>query len=150
MLREEVSKLMNCKTSSVKLISAGKILKDLKEKEKLVDWGIKNNTKILVSQVCADERNPLNQELIFNEEQCHRLARIKTAATALGERHSDSSLPVEDFLLELEDQSGKKIHLGSKTDHQGLMMGLMLHAQAKHLIKKRMFKDALEVLAMGE
>lgn len=30
------------------------------------------------------------------------------------------------------------------------MMGLMLYANAKRLIKKQMYKDALEVLTMGE
>lgn len=30
------------------------------------------------------------------------------------------------------------------------MMGLMLHANAKQLIKKENYKDALEVLSMGE
>lgn len=30
------------------------------------------------------------------------------------------------------------------------MMGLMLHANAKQMIKKENYKDALEVLSMGE
>lgn len=30
------------------------------------------------------------------------------------------------------------------------MMGLMLHANAKQLISREKYKDALEVLAMGE
>lgn len=30
------------------------------------------------------------------------------------------------------------------------MMGLMLHANAKQLIRREKYKDALEVLAMGE
>lgn len=30
------------------------------------------------------------------------------------------------------------------------MMGLMLHTNAKQLIKKKKYKDALEVLTMGE
>ncbi|KAL1326273.1 hypothetical protein AAHE18_13G216700 [Arachis hypogaea] len=72
------------------------------------------------------------------------------AATALAERHADGSLPVEDFNIEVEDQSGKKVRLGSETDQRAVMMGLMLHAKGKRLIKQGNYKDALEVLSMGE
>jgi hypothetical protein len=33
---------------------------------------------------------------------------------------------------------------------RAVMMGLMLHAKGKHLIKGGNYKDALEVLTMGE
>lgn len=33
---------------------------------------------------------------------------------------------------------------------RAVMMGLMLHAKGKHLIKVGNYKDALEVLSMGE
>lgn len=33
---------------------------------------------------------------------------------------------------------------------RAIMMGLMLHANGKGLIRRKMFKDALEVLTMGE
>lgn len=33
---------------------------------------------------------------------------------------------------------------------RAIMMGLMLHTNAKQLIKKQNYKDALEVLTMGE
>lgn len=33
---------------------------------------------------------------------------------------------------------------------RAMMMGLMLHANAKSLIKREMYRDALEVLTMGE
>lgn len=44
----------------------------------------------------------------------------RAAATALAERHADGSLPVEDFNIEVEDQSGKKVRLGSETDQRYL------------------------------
>ncbi|MCI23745.1 NEDD8 ultimate buster-like protein, partial [Trifolium medium] len=72
------------------------------------------------------------------------------AATALAERHADGSLPLEDFNIEVEDQSGQKVRLGSEIDQRAVMMGLMLHAKGKHLIKGGNYKDALEVLTMGE
>ncbi|KAA0063510.1 NEDD8 ultimate buster 1 [Cucumis melo var. makuwa] len=72
------------------------------------------------------------------------------AATALAERHANGFLPVEDFNIELEDQSGQKVNFGSETDQKAIMMGLMLHANAKQLIRKGNYKDALEVLVMGE
>ncbi|MED6216316.1 hypothetical protein PIB30_006601 [Stylosanthes scabra] len=37
-----------------------------------------------------------------------RLSRLKSVATALAERHADGLLPVKDFNIEVEDQSGKK------------------------------------------
>ncbi|EOY31246.1 Ubiquitin-associated (UBA)/TS-N domain-containing protein [Theobroma cacao] len=84
------------------------------------------------------------------EERSRRLARVKTAATALSKRHVDGSLPIEDFNIELEDQGGQTVQLGTETDQRAVMMGLMLHANAKNLIRRQLYKDALEVLTMGE
>lgn len=42
----------------------------------------------------------------------------RAAAIALSKRHAAGSLPVEDFNIELEDQSGQKVHLGSETDQR--------------------------------
>lgn len=36
----------------------------------------------------------------------------------MSKRHADGSLPVEDFNIEVEDQSGKTVQLGSETDQQ--------------------------------
>lgn len=145
MLREEVAKRSNCRPQSINLICAGKVLKDGDE-TKLCQLAIKNNSKILASRVCADQ----GQQLMAEEERSLKLSRVKAAAIALAERHADGSLPVEDFNIELEDQSGQKVHLGSETDHKAVMMGLMLHANAKQLIRRQKYKDALEILAMGE
>ncbi|KAJ0090157.1 hypothetical protein Patl1_13955 [Pistacia atlantica] len=137
-----------------------------------------NNAKILATRLSVDEGKSLKDELIAEEERSRRFSRIKrvialegskrvvklfwaldggalgfrslAAATALVKRHADGSLPVEDFNLELEDQNGQKIQFGSETDRRAMMMGLMLHANAKSLIKREMYRDALEVLTMGE
>lgn len=50
----------------------------------------------------------------------------RAAATALAERHADGSLPVEDFNIEVEDQSGQKVHLGSETDQRYLSFGIFI------------------------
>jgi len=42
----------------------------------------------------------------------------RAAATAMAERHSDGALPIEDFNIEVEDQSGQKVRLGSETDQR--------------------------------
>ncbi|KAG6414227.1 hypothetical protein SASPL_126945 [Salvia splendens] len=76
--------------------------------------------------------------------------RLTIAATILATRHANGSLPVEDFNLELENQSGQKVELGSETDQRAVMMGLMLHANGKALMKREQYRDALEVLNMGE
>ncbi|EEF30062.1 NEDD8 ultimate buster 1 [Ricinus communis] len=149
MLRQEVSKQSNMGTDSINLICAGKVLKDGDGSEKLRQLGVKNNSKILASRVSVEEGKSLKQELMADEERNRRLARVKAAVTALSRRHGDGSLPLDDFNIELEDQSGQKVHF-SETDRQAIMMGLMLHANGKGLIRRQMFKDALEVLTMGE
>ncbi|KAF5725852.1 NEDD8 ultimate buster 1 isoform X1 [Tripterygium wilfordii] len=150
MLREEVAKRSNLGPESINLICAGKLLKDGDGSEKLSQLGIKNNGKILASRVSVNEGKSLNEELMAEEERSRRLNRVKAAASALAQRHADGLMPVEDFNIELEDQSGQKVQLGSETDQRAIMMGLMLHTNAKQLIRRKMFKDALEVLTMGE
>ncbi|XP_021277510.1 NEDD8 ultimate buster 1 [Herrania umbratica] len=151
MLREEVAKRSNVDgPDSINLICAGKVLKDGDGTEKLSQLGIKNTAKILASRVSVDEGKSLKHELMAEEERSRRLARVKAAATALSKRHVDGSLPIEDFNIELEDQGGQKVQLGTETDQRAVMMGLMLHANAKNLIRRQLYKEALEVLTMGE
>ncbi|KAK3002214.1 hypothetical protein RJ639_021215, partial [Escallonia herrerae] len=146
MLRQEVARRSDCQPASINLIFAGKVLKDGDGSQKLNEIGVKNNAKILASRVSADE----GKELMAEAERSNRLTRLKAAATSLAMRHLDGSLPVEDFNIELENQSGEKVQMGSETDQRAVMMGLMLHANAKQLIRRTKYKDALEVLAMGE
>ena len=40
----------------------------------------------------------------------------RAAAVGLAKRHADGSLPVEDFNIELENQSGHQVQLGTETD----------------------------------
>ncbi|PWA59126.1 ubiquitin-associated (UBA)/TS-N domain-containing protein [Artemisia annua] len=139
----------NNNNGSINLICAGKVLKDDHDgthQKKLVEFGVKNNSKILVTRVSPDH----GKELVAEEEKTNRLQRLKAAATSLATRHADGSLPLEDFNLELENQSGEKVQLGSENDQRALMMGLMFHGKAKQLVKKKMYEDAVEVLAMGE
>lgn len=148
-LREEVAKRSNCENPHfINLICAGRILKDDDHNGTLTlsQLGVKNNSKILTTLSSPQQ----GQSLVLEEQSSQRLARIRAAATALVERHADGSLPLEDFNIEVEDQSGQKVRLGSETDQRAVMMGLMLHAKGKHLIKGGNYKDALEVLTMGE
>lgn len=148
-LREEVAKRSNCENPHfINLICAGRILKDDDHNGTLTlsQLGVKNNSKILTTLSSPQQ----GQSLVLEEQTSQRLARIRAAATALAERHADGSLPLEDFNIEVEDQSGQKVRLGSETDQRAVMMGLMLHAKGKHLIKGGNYKDALEVLTMGE
>ncbi|KAK9268572.1 hypothetical protein L1049_000326 [Liquidambar formosana] len=136
-LREEVAKRSNCGPESINLICAGKVLKDGYGTLKLSELGVKNNAKILASRISASEGKSLKEELMAEEERSGRLSRVKAAAIALAKRHADGSLPLEDFNLEVEDQSGQKVQLGSDTDQWAVMMGLMLHTNAKQLIKRQ-------------
>ncbi|CAJ2661895.1 unnamed protein product [Trifolium pratense] len=152
-LREEVAKRSNCENPHfINLICAGRILKDDDDHHHhngtltLSQLGVKNNSKILATLSSPQQ----GHSLVVQEQSSQRLARIRAAATALAERHADGSLPLEDFNIEVEDQSGQKVRLGSEIDQRAVMMGLMLHAKGKHLIKGGNYKDALEVLTMGE
>uniref|UniRef100_A0A162A9Z6 UBA domain-containing protein n=1 Tax=Daucus carota subsp. sativus TaxID=79200 RepID=A0A162A9Z6_DAUCS len=151
MLRAQVAQRSGCGPDSINLICAGKLLKD--GDESLSQLGVKNNGKIMATRVAADQGKALmveNQKAMAEEERSSRLARIKAAAMSLAKRHADGSLPMEDFNLELENQSGEKVQLGTENDQRAIMTGLMLHASAKQLIKKQQYEDALEVLSMGE
>lgn len=146
-LREEVARRSNCDNPHfINLICAGRILKDDDKTLTLTQLGIKNNSKILATVTSPQQ----GQSLVVEEQSSHRLARIRAAATALAERHADGSLPLEDFNIEVEDQSGQKVRLGTEIDQRAVMMGLMLHAKGKRFIRKGNYKDALEVLTMGE
>ncbi|KAL1335145.1 hypothetical protein HN51_064082 [Arachis hypogaea] len=151
MLRDEVAKRSNCNPHSINLICAGRILKDHDDPTRnLTQLGIKNNAKILSTRISVEEGQSIKNQIMAEEERSRRLSRLKAAATALAGRHADGSLPVEDFNIEVEDQSGKKVQLGSETDQRAVMMGLMLDANGKRLIRQGNYKDALEVLSMGE
>lgn len=146
MLRGEVARRSDLGAESINLIFAGKLLKDGDGTEKLIELGFKNNGKVLATRVSLDQ----GKELINEKEKNFRFSRIKAAAASLAKRHADGYLPVEDFNLELENQSGQKVQLGSETDQRALMMGLVLHKKAKQLLKREQYVDALEVLNMGE
>ncbi|KAI3803047.1 hypothetical protein L1987_31195 [Smallanthus sonchifolius] len=145
-LKQQIANRLQCATDSINLISAGKVLKDDSGTQRLIELGFKNNSKILVTRVSPDQ----GKELVAEEEKSIRLQRLRSAATSLAKRHADGSLPVEDFNLELENQSGEKVKLGTEDDQRALMMGLMFHGKAKRLVKNKKYEDALEVLTMGE
>ncbi|XP_071742216.1 uncharacterized protein [Rutidosis leptorrhynchoides] len=145
-LKQEISNRLNCSIDSINLICSGKVLKDDNGTLKLSELGVKNNSKILVTRVSPDQ----GKELVAEEEKTIRLQRLKVAATSLATRHADGSLPDEDFNIELANQSGEKVQLGTEEDQKALMMGLMFHGKAKRLVKNKKYDDALEILTMGE
>ncbi|KAI3884005.1 hypothetical protein MKX03_005280 [Papaver bracteatum] len=158
MLREEIAKRSGSSLlpNSINLICGGKVMKDdeNQSRPKLSELGfVKKNSKILASRISASDNVEEDPRTSFKkeEERATTLARIKDAAVSLARRHAaDGSLPVENFNMELENQNGETFQLGSETDRQGLMMGLMLHTNGKHLIKQQKYREALDVLNMGE
>ncbi|EPS60127.1 hypothetical protein M569_14677, partial [Genlisea aurea] len=152
MLREEVARRSHSAgPHSINLISGGRVLKDGDPTECLSKLGIRSNGKILATKVAVDRDGKSERDKFLSEEErFSKLSRLKAAASSLVNRHADGSLSVESFNLELENQSGEKVELGSETDQKAVMMGLMLHANAKALIRKEQYRDALEVLAMSE
>ncbi|KAJ6830465.1 NEDD8 ultimate buster 1 [Iris pallida] len=151
MLREEVHRRSGAGPDrTISMICGGKLLKDSDGAETLSRLGIRSNTKVLATAVAADRGRAFDREASAEADRSAKLTRLRAAAAALAERHADGSLPVEDFNMELEDQSGQKVMLGSESDKKGVMTGLMLHASGKSLIEKQNYKDALDVLIMGE
>ncbi|KAH9623583.1 hypothetical protein KSS87_009780 [Heliosperma pusillum] len=148
MLREHIARLCNSDNPGLfRLICCGRLLKDDDPPNStLFDLGIPINAKILATKVSLHD----HANLVSQEQRSARLARLKAGVTALAKRHADGSIPIEDYNLELEDQRGNKINMGSETDQRAIMMGLMLHTKGKHLIASLNYKDALEVLLMGE
>ncbi|KAI0511061.1 hypothetical protein KFK09_011679 [Dendrobium nobile] len=150
MLREDVARRSGGSPDCIKLICGGKILKDDGGSKPLQQLGLRNNSKVLASATSPDEGKALKKEEADQADRSSKLSRIRAAADALALRHAGGSLPVEDFNLELENQSGQKVNFGSENDQRAVMMGLMLHENAKSLIKKQKFKDALDVLSIAE
>ncbi|XP_078443608.1 ubiquitin-associated (UBA)/TS-N domain-containing protein isoform X3 [Wolffia australiana] len=151
MLKEEISKRSHGRhrPECINLISAGKVLRD--ETRSLLQLGLKNNSKILASAAApAEERSRIVEEEASEAERVQRLNRIRAAAEKLSRTSADESLPTEDYRIELENQAGEKVMFGSETDQRAVMMGLMLHANGKKLVKKKTYRDALDVLMMAE
>ncbi|CAL9764797.1 unnamed protein product [Musa acuminata subsp. burmannicoides] len=152
MLRQEVARRAGAAPDCVNLICGGKVLRDDSRAKPLGQLGLKNNAKVLATVVRGDRGKAINDQAASEAEHAKKLARIswQDAAKALSERHADGSLPLEDYNIELEDQNGQKLMLGSESDKKALMMGLMLHTNARSLVRKQKFKEALDVLYMGE
>lgn len=72
-----------------------------------------NVIEIIGETYCSLNLEMFSSLLLFLTHLCYR-----SAATALAQRHAGGSLPVEDFNLELENQSGEKVQLGSETDQR--------------------------------
>ena len=71
------------------------------------------------------ESKSLKQTLMTGKEHDKRLAWVKAAITGMSTRYGEGLLPVVDFSLEVEDQSGQRLHF-YEADWQVIMMGLML------------------------
>ncbi|URE49310.1 UBA [Musa troglodytarum] len=150
MLRQEVARRAAASSDCVNLICGGKFLRDDDPAKPLAQLGFRNNSKVLATVVQGDRGKAINKQADAQAEHAKKLARIQDAAKALAERHADGTLPLEDYNIELEDQNGQKVMFGSEADKKALMMGLMLHTNARSLIGKQKFKEALDVLYMGE
>ncbi|CAH2044506.1 unnamed protein product [Thlaspi arvense] len=75
MLRDEVAKRSGLDSESIKLICAGKILKDNgDDTQTLAQLGIKENSKILSSRGAAPEEG---KSIMAEEERARRLSRVK-------------------------------------------------------------------------
>lgn len=145
-LRSEVSRHSGIALDSIKLICAGRVLKDNPSKN-LKDVGITPNSKLLLTRVAPPE--PL-RTADAEQERAERLSRIKAAADAMAKRSHDGGYPSDDFDLLLENQSGEKLIFKSDTDRRALVMGLMMHAKARSMLEQGSYLEALEVLAMAE
>ncbi|XP_024370673.1 uncharacterized protein [Physcomitrium patens] len=151
-LRTEVSSHSGIAKDCIKLISAGRILKDevvgtADTRKTLRELGIGPNSKLLLTRIAP----PLQTNSVdVEQERAERLARIKAAADAMSKRSDDGRFPSDEFDLQLENQSGEKLTFNSETDRRALVMGLMLHAKARSMLEQGNYQEALEVLGMSE
>lgn len=145
-LRSELSSHSGIALNSIKLICAGRVLKDNAAKN-LRELGIGPNSKLLLTRVAPPE--PMHTA-DAEQERAERLARIKAAADAMAKRSNEGEFPGDDFDLQLENQSGEKLVFKSDTDRRALVMGLMMHAKARSILELGNFLEALEVLGMAE
>ncbi|CAL5070354.1 unnamed protein product [Urochloa decumbens] len=155
MLRAEVARRVGdgVEPDRVGLIFGGRVLKD-DPPASLREAGLKGNSKVLCSLTSPDRAKEIAAEAAkakAEEEHAARLVRLWDAAKALSQRHTDGSfLEDEDYNLDLEDQSGQKVMFGSVEDMKALKMALMLHQKGKTQMKRKMYKEALDVLTMAE
>ncbi|KAF8651351.1 hypothetical protein HU200_063608 [Digitaria exilis] len=154
-LRAEVARRVGdgVEPECVGLIFGGRVLKD-DPPTSLREAGLKGNSKVLSSLSSPDRAKEIAAEAAkakVEEEHTAKLVRLWEAAKALSQRHTDGSfLQDEDYNLDLEDQSGQKVMFGSVDDMKALKMALMLHQKGKTQMKRKMFKEALDVLNMAE
>lgn len=147
-LRAELSNHSGIAQDSIKLICAGRVLKDNAGAPKnLRELGIGPNSKLLLTRVAPPE--PMHTA-DAEQERAERLARIKAAADAMAKRSNEGEFPHDDFDLQLENQSGEKLMFKSETDRRALVMGLMMHAKARSILEQGNYLEALEVLSMAE
>jgi len=155
MLRAEVARRVGdgVEPERVGLIFGGRVLKD-EPPASLREAGLKANAKVLSSLASPDRAKEIAAEAAkakAEEEHAARLVRLWDAAKAMSQRHTDGSfLEDEDYNLDLEDQSGQKVMFGSVDDMKALKMALMLHQKGKTQMKKKKYKEALDVLIMAE
>ncbi|CAA6670449.1 unnamed protein product [Spirodela intermedia] len=126
-------------------------------KENLLRLGLKNNSKILASAAASEEeRNEVEEEEArvadeptFEAERLEWLYRTRGAAERLSRRGAYDSL--ENYHIELKNQTGEKVILGTKTDERrAVLFGIMLHANGKQILESKSYRDALDVLLMAE
>lgn len=82
MLRQEVANRSNCNPSSINLIFGGRLLKDTDDQNntnnlKLSELGLKNNSKVLSTQVNVDAGKSFQKELTDVEERRAKLSRLE-------------------------------------------------------------------------
>ncbi|XP_062226917.1 uncharacterized protein LOC133925097 [Phragmites australis] len=153
-LRAEVARWAgDVEPDRVSLIFGGRVLKD-DPPASLQQAGLKDNAKVLSTVTSPDRGKEIAAAAAAakaEEEHASRLVRLWDAAKAFSQRHTDGTfLEEEDYNLDLEDQSGQKVMFGSVDDMKALKMALMLHQKSKTLMKKEMYKEALDVLVMAE
>ncbi|PKA51493.1 hypothetical protein AXF42_Ash002858 [Apostasia shenzhenica] len=132
MLREEVARRSGGSPDCINLICGGKILRDEGGSLSLHHLGLRNNSKVLASAASPDRGKALKDEEAAQAERSRKLSRIRqvtlfcfVSPNALAQRHAHGSFPMEDFNLELENQSGQKVNFGSENDQRYLRLELL-------------------------
>eukprot|EP01100_Stratorugosa_tubuloviscum_P014110 TRINITY_DN737_c1_g1_i1.p1 TRINITY_DN737_c1_g1~~TRINITY_DN737_c1_g1_i1.p1 ORF type:complete len:567 (-),score=272.30 TRINITY_DN737_c1_g1_i1:5-1705(-) len=142
-LKEEFGKISRIPSSCLRLLVAGKFLKD----EVLLSvQGVKSNSKILVMPAPNKEIIEQGEE---REKKNQKIEQIKKAAELLAKRKDGGSSRLENYYFELTNQNGQPIQL-APSDRDAIVLGLTLSSKGKALADEGDFHGALEIYLQAD
>jgi hypothetical protein len=134
-LKKEASKHTNIPHEAMKILLAGKVLRD---DLTLEEQGVKNNAKFMALKAASQQQR---EEVIKKADEEERKRRVIEAAERISERSEDELLT--NYGFELTDQKGNKMDIPAK-QKAGLVKGMTLHEKGKACLLEKDLRSALD------